>query len=106
MHFGELFNMDDLIMDSSYAIFDDIDWKWFPGRKGWLGAQKHFTVTDKYRHKRAVTWGKPCIWLTNKPLRDHEGMTLNDEEWIHANCIVVTLTRELDHQITLMNRSA
>lgn len=95
MHFGESFNMDELLVDAGYAVFDDIDWKWFPARKGWLGAQKHFTVTDKYRHKRSITWGKPCIWLTNKPLENHEGMTLNDQEWVEGNCIVVTLTRPL-----------
>jgi len=49
-----------------YAVFDDFPWDRFKfAAKQWLGAQKTFTITDKYRGKKTINWGKPCIFLCN-----------------------------------------
>ena len=39
--------------DAQYAIFDDMQggFDFFHGYKFWLGGQKEFTVTDKYKGK-------------------------------------------------------
>lgn len=95
MHFAECFNIDMLDTEADYAVFDDIEWAYFPQRKGWLGAQEHFTLTDKYRGKRDWHWGKPCIWLVNKQLSMHEKMTVDDLNWVRGNCVIVHLTRPL-----------
>lgn len=82
------------ISQAKYAVFDDMqgDFKFFPSYKGWLGAQGSFTVTDKYRGKTVVTWGRPCIWLMNG---DPELCTDVDFDWLQGNCIIVQLTRSL-----------
>lgn len=66
---------------ASYVIFDDFDWEYFPNKKGWWGAQEEFTITDKYRRKKTIKWGKAMIWLGN------EAPALN--EWYRANCIYI-----------------
>nr|QVW56552.2 MAG: replication-associated protein [Gemygorvirus] len=86
------FNVDDVragLDDAKYAVFDDMQggFKFFPSYKGWLGAQSQFTVTDKFRHKTTIQWGRPTIWLTNEsPFQDV------DTEWIMGNCFIVHLT--------------
>ncbi|AGU67647.1 replication associated protein [Faeces associated gemycircularvirus 12] len=61
------FNLDEVDPSKKYAVFDDIRlneksyWSWKP----WFGGQKEFTVTDKFRHKRKLMWGKPIIWVCN-----------------------------------------
>lgn len=65
MYFNHLMNVDDWNSDSNYIIFDDFGWDYIPAKKCFIGSQKTFTITDKYRKKRTVSWGKPCIILTN-----------------------------------------
>lgn len=88
-YFNNMFMLDVFDAKSNYAVFDDIDWKYFPNIKGWLGGQREFIVTDKYRKKRKIEWGHPCIWLTNKPLKEHEGFTDGDLDWLLKNVDVV-----------------
>lgn len=66
-----------------YAIFDDFeDWDRFYVYKQFLGAQKEFVLTDKYRKKQNVQWGKPSIILSNiMP-------TFKDMTWIYDNCFI------------------
>lgn len=73
-YFGGLFNLDDFSEDSRYAIFDDISggFEFFPNYKQWMGGQFEFTVTDKFKHKRTVKWGKPTIWICNTDPRMEE----------------------------------
>lgn len=96
MYFNGMFNLDDWDDEAQYAIFDDMDWKYFINWKCWLGAQKHFTCTDKYRKKQSITWGHPAIWLNNEsPLAvDSEGkyklgLSNADADWIMKNCVIV-----------------
>lgn len=80
--------MDSIREDADYAVFDDMQGglEFFHAYKFWLGAQKEFTVTDKYRRKKRVTWGKPCIYLANQDPREDKGV---DVAWLEGNCIFV-----------------
>lgn len=90
MYFNGMFNLEQWNPDAQYAIFDDWeDWDKFYNYKQWLGAQKEFTVTDKYRKKQNITWGKSCILLSN------QNPHFKDNEWININCFTVFITNKL-----------
>ena len=76
---------------SDYAIFDDIQggFEFFHSYKGWLGAQKEFVITDKYRKKKTVKWGKPSIMLMND---DPGGCAKADYDWLQGNCYIIHIT--------------
>lgn len=103
-YFGGLFNMDLFSEDGRYAVFDDIagGFGFFPSYKCWMGGQFEFSVTDKYRHKRNVRWGKPAIWLCNTdPRLDwYKPGSGPDFEWMEANCDFVELSRAIFHAST------
>jgi len=85
-----MFCLDTFNNTSKYAIFDDFeDWSRFYNYKQWLGAQDEFIVTDKYRKKKTIKWGKPCIVLAN------QDPGFKDSEWISVNCIKVELINNL-----------
>jgi len=49
-----------------YIVFDDIQWESIKSSaKSWFGAQRDFSVSDKYRRKRRIPGGIPCIFLVN-----------------------------------------
>lgn len=88
-YFGGLFSMDESLDGVEYAVFDDIGGlKFLPSYKFWLGHQKQFYVTDKYKGKQLVEWGKPSIWLSNNNPLEEVGV---DYEWLVANCDVIGL---------------
>ena len=62
--------------------------KFLPAYKFWLGHQKQFYVTDKYKGKKLVHWARPSIWLSNSDPRDELGV---DTDWLNANCDFVYL---------------
>ena len=76
-----------------YGIFDDVSWKnpCFKGDKfkAWLGGNEHFEISDKMVPKFTVTWGKPCIIMTNRDPFD--GLDMDDERWVRRNCVFVEL---------------
>nr|QCX29347.1 Replication-associated protein [Plant associated genomovirus 1]QCX29351.1 Replication-associated protein [Plant associated genomovirus 1] len=90
LYFGGLFNMGELsdIDDAEYAVFDDMQggFEYFHGYKFWLGGQSEFTVTDKYKGKKHVKWGKPTIWLSNVDPTTEKGL---DYEWLMGNAFIV-----------------
>lgn len=78
-----------------YLIFDDMPWERMKSfYKSFLGAQKEFVLTDKYRHKRNVKWGKPCIFLCNADM-DPIFNRVEGWEWIRDNCTYVNITERL-----------
>nr|QJB18546.1 MAG: replication-associated protein [Genomoviridae sp.] len=88
-YFGGLFSMDEDVDGAEYAIFDDFGGiKFLPSYKFWLGHQKEFYVTDKYKGKKLVHWARPSIWLSNSDPRDELGV---DTDWLNANCDFVYL---------------
>lgn len=92
IYWNGMVNLDDWNDDAGYAIFDDFDWNFIPSKKGFLGAQKSFTLTDKYRKKKTVTWGNPCIVLCNE-MPDILPVSLYD--WVRVNCEIVILDNKL-----------
>jgi len=90
MYFNGLFNLDDWDDDAKFAIFDDFpDWSKFYSYKQWIGAQSEFTITDKYRKKCTVRWGRPVIIVSNE-LPDFPDMI-----WTRENAIIVHITNKL-----------
>lgn len=87
MYFNHLFDISLWDAEADYVIFDDFGWDFIPAKKCFLGGQKEFTLTDKYRKKKTVRFGKPCIVLTND--------TPRMSEWEEVNCYVVALIKAL-----------
>lgn len=92
MYWCGQFNLDDWDDGAEYAVLDDFGgFKFFPHWKGWLGGQREFVVTDKYRKKKTVKWGKPAIWLCN-PEDDPRGdLSMGARLWLDGNVDVITL---------------
>lgn len=84
--------MDEPLEGVDYAVFDDFGGlKYLPSFKFWLGHQKEFYVTDKYKGKQHVTWGKPAIWCSNSNPLEEFGLKPEDVEWLNANCTIINL---------------
>ena len=85
-----LFNMDQYDDDADYAVFDDIagGLEFFHSYKQWLGCQMEFTVTDKYRHKRHIKFGKYTIYVANSDPREDPKVDVN---WLNGNCYFLYL---------------
>lgn len=83
--------MDEFSDSCQYAVFDDIQggFEFFHSYKGWLGAQKQFVITDKYRKKRTIYWGKPSIMCMNNDPLYEKGV---DYEWLLQNCFIINVT--------------
>lgn len=83
--------MDEPLHGAEYAVFDDImgGLDFFHGYKQWLGGQQSFYVTDKYKGKKFIEWGRPAIWLANE---DPRGAKNADIDWLEGNCTIVHLT--------------
>lgn len=89
-------NLDSLVAGSRYVIFDDIPWERFKySFKSWLGCQRNFTVTDKYRHKRTITGGIPSIYIGNKENDPFTFCSHLEEQWIKENCVVFYVNNKL-----------
>lgn len=81
--------------DAEYVIFDDFEWRYLPFKKQFIGCQKEFTITDKYRRKRTIKWGKPSIVISNDDNDPWKEMSFSDKEWYSANSIRVTIDNPL-----------
>ncbi|AIF34808.2 replication-associated protein [Sewage-associated circular DNA virus-2] len=94
VYWNSLVNLDVWSPLADYIIFDDVDIDFLPGYKCWLGAQKEFTVTDKYKKKRKIMWGKPCIWLC---IDDKDPLLSSKvyRDWISMNCVFVTVINKM-----------
>lgn len=94
VYFGGMFDLQEFSdnPDVAFALFDDIDDVAFvPLYKFWLGAQKEFVTTDKYKHKVRINWGRPSVWVANKSLldyRDKRGNSSVDVDWLFENCFI------------------
>lgn len=78
---------------TEYAVFDDMQggFDFFHAYKFWLGCQDEFTVTDKYKGKRTIKWGRPSIWLCNNDPSSEKV----DWDWIEGNCTIIRLTEPI-----------
>lgn len=98
-YFGGLFCLDEPIEDAQYAVFDDMQGglEYFHAYKFWLGAQKEFYATDKYKGKTLIKWGRPSIYLANtNPLEDKGA----DVAWLEGNCDIIHLRNSIVHAST------
>jgi hypothetical protein len=90
------FDLGQISEDSEYLVMSDIprhkigDQWVFEKYKAFFGAQKLVTVTDKYRKKVTLKWGKPMIYLCNK----FDGQWAEDD-WLMANSVVVHLDKPM-----------
>jgi len=90
MYFNGMFDLGQWDDEAEYAIFDDwFDWTKFTFYKSFMGAQRQFTVTDKYRRKRTVKWGKPSIIISN------QRPEFLEPDWIEQNCFLCYLVGSL-----------
>lgn len=82
--------------NAKYAVFDDIqgNFEFFHGYKFWLGAQAEFNVTDKYKGKKMIQWGRPSIWLCNEDPTTLKGL---DYDWLMGNAYIVRLDQTIFH---------
>lgn len=81
--------------DAEYIVFDDCSEDTYCRNdlyKSFLGAQRDFSISGKYRGVTRVKGGIPAIWLTNKPLYS---LSFPDMLWINANCIQVEINTPL-----------
>lgn len=80
---------------SGYVVFDDIPWKSLVNSyKAWMGAQRDFYVTDKYRKKCRMEGGAPLILCCNQ--KEYEEYQKEwDTDWVFCNTVVVTIGEKL-----------
>lgn len=96
MYFNNLINLDDWDETADYIVLDDFSSdivKYFPCWKCFFGGQKEFVLTDKYRGKKTVHWGKPMIWLSNEDI--FHNLKMEHIDFIKANCEVIVLNNKL-----------
>lgn len=84
MYFNGMLDLQIWDDDAEYIILDDWwDWAKLTLYKQFIGAQRTFTLTDKYRKKMTVNFGKPCIVLAN------ELPAFADMNWVRANSFIL-----------------
>lgn len=81
--------------DADYAIFDDMQLKYVPQFKNWLGCQANFQVKVLYKDPVLIEWGKPCIWLSNDDPRNESHLTETDIAWLEGNCTFINVTEPI-----------
>ena len=93
-YFGGLFNLDQYDKTAEYAVFDDLHggMEFFHSYKQWLGGQKEFTSTDKYRKKQNIKFGKFSVYCSNTDPRDEKGA---DRDWLEGNCKFVYVDKPI-----------
>jgi len=90
--------MEEGIDTAEYAVFDDFGGlKFLPSYKFWLGHQNQFYVTDKYKGKKLVHWGRPSIWINNEDPRQEFGLRADEVEWLNSNCIFIRIDEPIAH---------
>lgn len=93
IYWNNQYNLDDWNTDAEYLVIDDISWKFVPAKKALLGAQLTFTLTDKYRKKVTLDWGKPVIYLCNKDMDVYH--TCDESDWLRDNCTYIYIDKKL-----------
>lgn len=99
-----LFSLDnfDTVARPDAIIFDDLDIVSFCKNASWkmfFGCQREFTLTDKYRKKITLRFGKgvPFIWLCNEendPFYNCD-IPLHVKQYLEHNCTHIILTKPL-----------
>lgn len=95
IYIAGLFAADALAGRAGYIVLDDIDFKYFPHWKSFVGCQRNFYVTDKYRHKIRVDGGWPCIICSNDDNDPRGAISRTELDWFDMNCVTMRLTGPL-----------
>jgi len=88
-------NLDVWDGNATYLIIDDIKWEYIPQKKSLFGAQHEFTLTDKYKKKKRIKWGKPCIYLFNPEDSPMSGLFGAELEWYMLNTTYIYINTPL-----------
>jgi len=90
LYFNSMWSLGGYADNVEYGVFDDIG-EFKPSLyKCWFGAQKQFYATDKYKQKKLINWGNPCILLCNN-LPDFG----EDTHWWENNCTIIHCNKKL-----------
>lgn len=82
--------------DFGYVVFDDIEWESLrSSAKSWFGAQRDFSVSDKYRRKRRMKGGIPSILLVNPEEYSGPLCDFCNSSWGKENIDVIVLNNKL-----------
>lgn len=77
-----MYSLDDFKLGEStalYAVFDDIPFERLPAWKSFVGCQKTFTFSDRYRKKYTVkNWNRPSIFIVNA---DSSYRKIENDKW-------------------------
>lgn len=94
---GGLDGLTDDFWSHGYIVFDDIDWDSIKSSaKSWFGAQRDFSVSDKYRRKRRIPGGIPCIFLCNPDAYYADGLySFIKGAWAQENVVCITIDNKL-----------
>lgn len=91
-YFQGMFNLEVLDDDADYVVFDDVPSKYLISYKQWMGCQRDFNVTDKYKKKKLVSGGWPCVFLMNN---DPRSVPEWDTDWVEKNAEIVYVDHPL-----------
>ena len=93
-YFGGLFNLDQYDKTAEYAVFDDLHggMEFFHSYKQWLGGQKEFTSTDKYRKTKHQVRKILSILQQHRPQRRER---CRDRDWLEGNCKFVYVDKPI-----------
>lgn len=96
------------IDEARYHVLDDIDLRYFPAWKDWLGGMMWIPVRMMYKDVINMPWGRPCIWCNNTDPRDVIRRSLNmhngegdgkfsgeDLLWLEANCVFIAIDDDI-----------
>jgi len=79
-----------------YVVFDDVPWDNFKHyAKPFFGCQRDFSVSDKYRKKKRISGGVPCIFLVNPEDYTEDMHKFCKSDWGTQNIVVVTIYNKL-----------
>jgi len=95
VYWNNNFRLDTWDDQADYVVLDDIPWEYIPAKKALLGGQREFCLSDKYRGKKTLKHGKPCILLCNP--EDDPELKMKEEEkrWFWENCKWIKLHNKL-----------
>lgn len=80
----------------NYVVFDDVPWSNFSHyAKAFFGCQRDFSVSDKYRKKKRLSGGVPCIYLCNPEDVTKEMQDFILSNWGQQNIVMVNLVNKL-----------
>jgi len=93
---GGLDGLQPTFWNHGYIVFDDIEWSSISSSaKSWFGAQRDFSVSDKYRRKRRIPGGIPCIFLCNPDAYSGELFEFVHGLWGQQNIKIVHIENKL-----------